>query len=369
MRWVVGVLVLGAMCAPLYAASWELSPEREVVLVWSNLWAQYSLSPDGRWFVLLNRHEFGEDAWKGICLWRTDDGEFQGCLTLPGFEATRGFLSPPIWSPDGSAFAVIVYQPGATPEQRLWAVYPGTGRVVELLSREPPDLYNLVWSPDGTRLALAIGDEKRGRIELFLPDAGEWVPVARYEGSPQWVFWTLGDRIMWGTVPPGDAGYGVFEVGRKEGGGPRSIWSSAELLNVRYPYVFSPDGRYLWKTAFPELIDLSSGKAIPLPLPEQEGYPKSIVSSLVWLPSGEQCLYEAYLCAGDQEGKGILHLLLGVPGREGVSSQILMERPPGYVLTWSADDRVWLARWGKKGVNNGSSCSRSRGWGSERSRI
>jgi hypothetical protein len=46
-----------------------------------------------------------------------------------------------------------------------------------------------------------------------------------------------------------------------------------------------------------------------------------------------------------------------------------MERPPGYVLTWSADDRVWLARWGKKGVNNGSSCSRSRGWGSERSRI
>lgn len=110
-------------------------------------------------------------------------------------------------------------------------------------------------------------------------------------------------------------------------------------------HAFSPDGRFLWISPLPELLDLTSGKAIPLYLPGDGGYPKSTVPSLVWTPSGDRCLY-TYLHAGGQKRR--YTLLLGVPGPPGLSVHVLMDRPAGNVHVWSADGRVWLGRWEDK---------------------
>ncbi len=338
MRWfVVAVLLsVGVLCL---GSGWEAVKERELRLEdvgWSPL-AAYSLSPDGRWFVRV-------DPERGVYLWDTESGAFHGVFEPAGEEywIVNEHLA---WSPTGTYLAFWSFYVKEV-RGELWLLDPARGQL-RLLSAECPALLP-TWSPNGENLAVVCGNKYGGRIVVTTLGDQEEDVVATYEGEIQWIRWVKGGRILYAVITgDGSPRYQIWEARDSGDAPPRLLWER-EAFEADLGAV-SPDGRYLWYAPFPELLDLRTGKVIPLTRPGEGGYPRSLVKSLVWAPEGDRFLY-TYLYQ-DPQGKTYFPLLMGELDRGGeITIQNLVEPSPGSRLfTWTEDDRIWVGQRGKEG--------------------
>ncbi|MBK8230816.1 MAG: PD40 domain-containing protein [Candidatus Eisenbacteria bacterium] len=196
-------------------------------------------SPDGRQIAFDARDESGRS---GVFVVDPSIG-LPVRVTPP--EASAYF---PAWAPTGVSIAwsgLLSSAHGSSPG--LWQVEPVPGTTPDPLCSVVEEVYQLDWSPDGTRLAVGAGDWPFTTIQSWIftvPLGGdrltrltseffvdEWSP--RFSPDGAW--------ILFSSSRPSDAGVHLWRV-PAEGGAPTQLVVGA---HSQYTPAWSRDGRYI----------------------------------------------------------------------------------------------------------------------------
>ncbi|HEX3130729.1 MAG TPA: protein kinase [Thermoanaerobaculia bacterium] len=167
-------------------------------------------------------------------LWFDRTGQRLGTLGEPGY------WSSPRISPDGRQVAVTSFDP-QTQAFSIWLVDVAGGRARPFAKSDPGSYFFAVWSPDQSRLALAV--ERGGAADLYAKGVdGGAERALRISGSFKFpTDWSSDGRLLLYTATDSTGGWNV-EALPLAGGPPLSILNSPF---TEYGAQLSPDRRWL----------------------------------------------------------------------------------------------------------------------------
>ena len=245
----------------------------------------------------------------------------------------RGSVSAHTWSPDGSRIAY-------TNRGSLWLIHPdGTGRV-RLVSRSKLNVNSMVWSPDGTALAVQAQDPSQkppwccrprmseiyvvptdgsGARRLVTAREGDPTRVAGESRDPSWS--PQGDEIAY-------TAHGEVRAVRADGTGTPRV-----ITGALGPPTWSPDGRRLAMTG-----GHPGGRYDSIYVVNADGSDLRRVTKhaynefgFAWSPDGRKILYF-------RENRGGIFLI----GADGRNDRKVTSDAPARIwgaLTWAPDGR------------------------------
>jgi Tol biopolymer transport system component len=169
-----------------------------------------SWSPTGEWIAFLN-----EDGYRGDLYLIRPDGTDQTRLTNTADISRDGDL---VWSPDGSRIAFSAYRGGNLEifVMNVDVILDGTeGSQLQQLTESPTGVRNLVtsWSPDGGKLAFSSDRDGNTEIYLMGQDGSNVVRLTNntnYDGEPCWS--PDGEQIVFSSDRDGDIEVYVLNV-------------------------------------------------------------------------------------------------------------------------------------------------------------
>ena len=165
-----------------------------------------SWSPDASRFAFIR----DGDAWVANA-----DGTGQRNVT--GFASGGAYDA--VWSPDGRFVAVIQ-------ETQLWilAVDGGELRPIDLGPGRPTFYSALAWSPDGARLAIAVGPAQTPSMLIIRAD--DWTATALTGAGIDDVAWSPDGRFI--ALLDQTSKPGRIDIANSDGSGRHRIWKASE---------------------------------------------------------------------------------------------------------------------------------------------
>jgi Tol biopolymer transport system component len=161
-----------------------------------------------------------------------------------------GFASFPTWSPDGSRLSFFAYQNGALD---LWTVNKDGTRALQMtqtLASENKSqctfaCHGAAWSPDGSQLAYADGDQKN--VYTMRSDDGtnqQKVSVDDPTGRSHFPEYLSDGRLAYVTehINPGQSWTDIWSITPGSGQPPAAL---VQDIQVQGPFEISPDGQKL----------------------------------------------------------------------------------------------------------------------------
>jgi hypothetical protein len=230
-------------------------PEHEMAPRWT---------PDGAGIVYQESRAASSASTTGFGQWRVFRSDLAG-NSRRLFEPLE-FLSDahPTVSPDGAALYFVGRVEGFG--DRIWRSQINGANATRLMREVGDEETRPAVSPDGRQLAYAVGTSGSLRLELAIHDMTTGVTRRLgIEGtSPRWS--PQGDLIAYVRSADRSGASGGLRVVRPDGSGDRDVAGARSYAPV---VDWSPDGRYLVaaRTGYGglELIDVSTGLALPLP--------------------------------------------------------------------------------------------------------
>ncbi len=284
------------------------------------------ISPDGeRVAYVRNSMDIMADRVRSDIWLVSFDGEDHRPITTSGLERS------PRWSPDGERLLYVSSNQGSTQIYARWLDSGQTARLTHL-TRSPSDL---VWSPDGSQIALSV----------FVP--AEEPPFAEMPRRPEGAQWADPPKVIENLEYRAD-GSGYLEQGSEQlfvlpadGGTPRQLtFGDFELVS---PPCWSNDGQALLFSANrhenrlfdplnSEIYELSLVDGSLTALTERSGPDRSPILS----PDGQHIAYLGF----DDRRQGFQLTRLYLMNRDGSD---------GRVLTTSLDRSIQAPSWGSDG--------------------
>jgi Tol biopolymer transport system component len=199
-----------------------------------------SWSPDGKQLAV----DTGTELKREIALIDLASGKRTTVTNL------GGFASFPAWSPDGTRLSFYNYQNG---RMDLWTVNTDGTRALQMtqvLAAENRSqctfaCHAATWSPDGTRLAYADGDQTR--VYTMRSDDGtdqQKVSVDDPTGRSHFPEFLADGRLAYVTehINPGQSWTDIWAIAPGSGQPPELL---VQDIQVQGPFEISPDGQKL----------------------------------------------------------------------------------------------------------------------------
>jgi Tol biopolymer transport system component len=197
-------------------------------------------SPDGKTLAV----DTGNELKREIALIDLNSGQRTVISNL------GGFASFPSWSPDSGRLSFFVYQNGALD---LWTINRDGTRALQMtqtLASENKSqctfaCHGAAWSPDGTRLAYADGDQKN--VYTMRSDDGtdqQKVSVDDPTGRSHFPEYLSDGRLAYVTehINPGQSWTDIWALTPGSGQPPAALLQDVQ---VQGPFEISPDGQKL----------------------------------------------------------------------------------------------------------------------------
>ena len=228
----------------------------------ANTYRVYTMAADGsdRQLVTQGQNDDRHPAWSrdGSMLAVDSGSDVQREITLIDLASGSrkqitnlgGFSSFPAWSPDGSRLSFYVYQKGA---MDLWVVNrDGTGarQLTQTLASETRSqctfaCHSAAFSPDGSRLAYADGDQ-RNVYTMRSDDGTDQVKMSADDptGRSHFPSYLADGRLSYVTehVDPGQSWTDIWAVMPGSNSPPTSLLQN---IQAQGPFELSPDGQKL----------------------------------------------------------------------------------------------------------------------------
>ena len=190
----------------------------------------------------------------GQIAYLTAHGKSRDLLVLDAASGERGALRDGTgavlwgaWSPDGSRIAYILEGPG--PGYEIVVADADGSAPLTIVEQEDtgaigPDLLNLAWSPDGTRIAYSGRTFRRGVANrtIFIVNADGSGRATVLDGHWEWVSWSPdGQRLLMSGFPESETDTARFDLYTARRDGSDLVQLTRDGV-IEHSASWSPDG-------------------------------------------------------------------------------------------------------------------------------
>ncbi len=216
-------------------------------------------------------------------VWKLADGSLLQTLRVPVGQDHEGKLYAVAISPDGGRVAVGGWTSPGNGRESVYIFERASGRLVGRIAGLPNVVLHLAWSPDGQRLAIALGGKNGIRVHATRAPYAEIARDADYGGDSYSVDFDSSGRLVstsWdGKLRLYDADLHLQVPPRAPGGGALPFFAR-----------FSPDGRRI-AVGFTDstAVSIASGTDLtPLPAMDTSAADNGSLSTVSWSADGRR---------------------------------------------------------------------------------